>query len=356
MRLSALSIAFCAGAVSARAAAGSEFLRLPAGARHSALGESCAGLNDGPAAMGCNPAGMAWLDRGAVGLSHNALAGGVNHEWGGVAHPAGPFVMGAAFSIVTVAPFEAYDGFDRPSGQTSSSDASYQVSAAVPVLDAWAFGCTAKHLSSRLHDRHAAGYAADAGVAWRPRRWLGVGAAVQNLGSGLRFVSERDPLPTAWRFGLSSTPLDPALFGHFFTAVLDARRTRDEPWRLSGGIELWYEGLVALRAGIRSGATGQGLSLGAGLRLFHDDRSRFEIGVDYAFADSGDFARTHRVEVGLRFGRAAGGREPSYAAPREEFLREGAPLPRRGARPSRPSTKRSADPILYPDFYESIKP
>lgn len=301
------------------------------GARPAGLGETFTGLADDASALAYNPAGLAFLRRKELGLVHDALAPGVHHEWAGYAHPAPWGTLGAAANILFVTPFDAVDSSDRPLGvKTGAMDAAYQLSYALQIADSLALGGSGKFIDSRLYNYSARTYAADAGLLWRPRPRLRLGAALLHIGEGLRYLAQTDELPTMLRSGASWTPFAEKDFAHYFTLVADVVKPREEPVVVSGGVEFWYDGIFALRAGGRSGAPGPGFTLGAGFRLYHETRSRPELDIDYAFIDSGDFAQTHRVSLAVKFGKPLRD-EPARARP-------------------------SAEPTLSPNYKDWIKP
>lgn len=309
---------------------GAEFLKIGVGPRAVALGEAYTGLADGALSLAYNPAGPAFLRRKELTLAHDEYASGVRHEWVGYSHPTPWGTVSASANLLLVEAFEAYDAFDRPSGETSAQDGAYQLSYAAALSETVAIGGTGELVTSRLHQREARTLAGSGGLLWRPHRSLSLGAAALHLGPGLRHLSDTADMPLTLRAGFALTPLDPNEFSHYFTLTGDAVKVREERVAARGGVELWYDHVLALRAGGRSDSdVGPGYSLGLGARLRRRDDDRVDFEFDYAFTDSGALAQTHRMGVTLRFGRSLTDNAWSEVFRRRGIFEEDAPRPRR---------------------------
>ena len=281
-----------------------DFLRIPVGARPAGLAEAFTGFSDDVNALTYNPAAIAFLARQELGMVYDAYAPGVNHAWTGYVHPLRFGTYGLAVNALSVEPFDSYSNGDQPNGQTSAVDAAYQLSYGLRISNTWAVGGSGKYITSRLNTVNAATVAGDVSTLWVPVRGVRLGAALLNLGKGLRYISETAPLPITARVGASWTPYDPRDFLHYFTLTMDGVETRGQTVTISGGVELWYQGLMAVRVGGRNDpGAGPGYTVGMGIYLFRDEHKPCELGFDYAFMDSGNLAQTHRASIVLKFGQ-----------------------------------------------------
>ena len=119
-----------------------------------------------------------------------------------------------------------------------------------------------------------------------------VGMSALNLGPGLKFVSERAPLPEKLKFGgsvehIKSWPLN---------LTLDVTKPNDNSTYVSFGSEYWFKEILALRLGyVGSNDTGKGLRLGVGLKIR-------QFLLDYAYGSSGDFGAIQRIQLALQWG------------------------------------------------------
>jgi hypothetical protein len=55
--------------------------------------------------------------------------------------------------------------------------------------------------------------------------------------------------------------------------------------------------------GLNDPGAGPGYTAGMGIYIFRDEHKPCELGFDYAFVDSGNFAQTQRVSIVLKFGQ-----------------------------------------------------
>ncbi|MDE2490835.1 MAG: PorV/PorQ family protein [Elusimicrobia bacterium] len=345
-----------------------DFLTIGVGARSAALGGAFTGLADDVETLAYNPAGIGLLDRKEVGLVHDAYASGINHEWLGGVVPFSWGAVGASADMLIVDPFPSYDNYDRPIGQTSAFDAAYQFTGAAALTDSLSVGASGKIISSRLAGWSANTQALDGGVLWRPRSSIALGASLLDLGEGLRFISHTSPLPTALRAGASWTPFSLRDYEDGLTFAVDAIQPRDGAVYVAGGVEYWYAGMLALRAGGRSASdAGPGYTLGVGVDLFRNFHRKPELVFDYAFVDSGDFATTHRVSLTIKFGRRLRGIMRQPLLTRERPLVEPSPSrprglspwwPARRAQPApvKPGAAPAPEPAISPDYDNWIRP
>lgn len=351
-----------------------DFLRIPVGARPSGMAEAFTGVADDVHSLAYNPAGIAFLARQELGVVHDAYAAGASHEWLGYIRPLRFGTYGLSVNMLFVDPFESYSEFDTQQGVTSGMDAAYQLSYGLRISDTLAVGATGKYITSRLADRSAATVAGDLGTLWMPTRGVRLGASVLHLGNGLRYIEETSPLPITARLGASWTPYDPRDFLHYFTLSLDGVQTQGHKVEVSGGIELWYQGVMALRLGGRSDpGAGVGYTGGVGLYVMRDQNRPCELGFDYSLTDSGDFAQTHRASIVLKFGKTLREerrgtviewrRARDMAAPvvpRDERRREKErvrQLPQTKApEPEKYQPVKESEMILSPDYKKWVRP
>ncbi|MCX5794469.1 MAG: PorV/PorQ family protein [Elusimicrobia bacterium] len=346
-----------------------EFLRIPVGARPAGLADAFVGLADDVHALAYNPAGIAFLARQEVGMVFDAYAPGVNHAWTGYVHPLRFGTYGLAINALSVAPFEAYSATDDSAGQTSALDAAYQLSYGLRISDTWAVGGSGKYITSRLHTYNAATVAGDIGTLWVPMRGVRLGASVLHLGNGLRYISETYPLPITARVGASWTPYDPRDFPHYFTLALDGIQTQGQAVAVSGGVELWYQGVLAVRLGGRTDpGEGAGYTVGMGLYVFRDEHRPCELGFDYSFMDSGNLAQTHRASIVLKFGQTLREERRGTVIEWRRARDQAGPLRQRelerarqapAARAPQPESKQTlpdSEMILSPDYKKWVRP
>jgi hypothetical protein len=299
---------------------GSAFLSISPSPRSYALGGTDTIVAEGAQALGANPAN---LGRGAapdeVFAAHQILIGGSQYD-----HIAAVFSpaflpgslesVGVAVTRLSVGAIPGADALGNKTGDSfSAEDTAVTAGASVRLDGGLRLGADVKALKSQIGGYNSSvGLAADLGARY-VFRGLTVAAGITNAGEGVRFVGQRDPLPTAVSAGISM-PVGSSL--DLVAAV--SREIYAQTTDLRAGVE-WGVGPAALRAGYsysagspanlaladQSGAQRilGGLSGGFGVR-WH--------GVEFAYAISlqaVDYGATQRV--GLSY--AWGGRAPRKA-------------------------------------------
>lgn len=279
------------------------FLRQEAGARAAALGGALTASEDAGALHG-NPASLARLVKPEIGATHVTLfedtsfdfvgAGAPLRRWGGFA---------AGYTRQSSGGFERRAGpNDAPVGFTISQSAvagGWGLGIAAPdslkaltsgVDKPLELGLILRSVREQIDTVSASGTGLDFGVILRPRPWAQAGLSVHNMiAPKLTFTTTPIPYPRVIDF----TPSLRLKRSSEWTALigLRLRNVENEGLSPSGGVELQYRRLAALRVGYGE----KGMTAGTGIRI---GNSQF----DYA-ALLHDLGVSHIVSFTQRFGQ-----------------------------------------------------
>jgi len=271
---------------------------------------------DDSSALSWNPAGLARLTKPEAGATHVTLfedttfdfvSGGLaTRRWGGFAagyvrqssggfeERAGPNDAPTNFSITQTA---LLGGWGRAFSLPWLAGASW-LQHPKPV----SVGVTLKSVSESIGSVSASGRGADAGVIFSPDESFSLGVRVANLvAPKLTFVSQPISYPRvidvspAYRWKLPA--------GVSALTALKLSKTQNESLAVSGGVELQYQRLLALRLGVRD----QALSTGVGVRLgnssFDYAATLGDLGVGSLFSFTQRFGQTpEELEETIRKG------------------------------------------------------
>jgi len=301
MKRAALLVALLALTAPARALETAQFLNVGVGARGLGMGGAYTALADDAHAAYWNPAGLAALDKKEAAFDDAELATNARLNFLTTAAPTKSGTFGAALTYLSQPPIESRDASGHPVGNFAAADFAGALAYArkTDLADA---GVSVKFVQSHIGASQATTAALDAGVR-RSFDGIGpgkviVGAALRNLGPGLKYVSETDDLPLRVAGGAAyALPKGHALAFE----VTNGPRGAGTDLGLGGEYQAMKG--VFLRAGWTTvsatpGGGGfnaaSGLTLGAGLRL---DAWRF----DYAAVPSGELGSAHRISLGIRF-------------------------------------------------------
>lgn len=282
--------------------AGAAFLKIDTGARPTAMGGAYTALADDVNALYYNPGGLAHLKRREVGATHAQWLGNTTFDFLGYAMPTKYGSFGLGVTRLGLGDIKNRDANRNVSGSFQASDTAYTLGYSRSVARWTGLGANLKYLQSRIGQYSASAVAFDLGVHQRiPGRPLSLGFSVLNLGNGMKFLDQRDPLPLSIGVGASYR------IAGAMQLTMDVRReVYDRETNFSIGSEYALLPTLAVRAGYISTLAQQtgsssggldalgGLGGGLGLKL---GRYRF----DYTFTPYGNLGNAQRLSLGAKF-------------------------------------------------------
>lgn len=291
--LSAPGFAGGAGTSSAK------FLKADSGARASAMGGAFTAVADDADAVNYNPAGMVFARRDQIYFTHNEWISGFKQENLSFVHNAGK--RGAFGAGVVYFHSGDIDSTDMSGSYTgdkfSQSDMAASLNYGYRYNDKLSLGAGLKVIRESLHSHSAMSAALDAGALYTMGDWR-FGAAIRNLGPGLKLYEESFPLPFTIRGGAAYF-MDSALVSAEFEKARDAGLVL----KFGGEYRIAFRQTdeLALRLGYSGGRdedTGSGFTGGIGFKV-----SNYVF--DYSFSPFGELGNAHRLSFGMEFGKRA---------------------------------------------------
>ena len=285
---------------------GAAFLKIGTGARPEAMGGAYTALADDVHAVHYNPGGLAQLKHREFGFTHTQWLLDSSFDFLGFAQPTRLGALGVAMSRLDTGNQDARDANRRAIGGFSASDSVYTIGLSrnlgrgVFSLGALNLGVNAKFLESRIGSDSASTFALDLGAVHRfDGLPMSLGLSVLNMGQGMKFIDQRDPLPLTVALGGAYR------LGGLLHLALDVRyEPNDRKTEVGVGTEYAVLPMFAVRAGyasqvVRSIGSGSasplsGLAGGFGLKLGN-------YRADYTFTPFGDLGNVQRVSLGARF-------------------------------------------------------
>jgi hypothetical protein len=294
-------------AISARtafAASGTEgasFLDIPVGGAPAALGSAYTAQATDVYAPVWNPAGLGFLHSIELTGTHLDYISPVYYEHAGFVVPLGnkndettsPAGLGVSMQYLGTNSIDARDAGGNPQGTFTAAFAAYSLAYGEKLNEKLSLGLNAKLITETISDASAKAYATDLGALYKPTTRLSIGAVVANLGSGLKFVDESDPLPLAGRLG-ATYQLRPQW-------DLSVETVYRETGLFSGslGVEWRYGDVFSFRTGYNSSRVnglGAGAGFSAGLGLFFWGQE-----FSYAWVPMGDLGQSHYFSLVFRW-------------------------------------------------------
>lgn len=278
------------------AAETASFLNIGVGARGLGMGGAYTALADDANALYWNPAGLSKLEKREFTASHAEMFESSRHDFLAYAHPTSQGTFAAGLTYLSQGTIPGRDSLGRPTAGFSASDVALSASYG-RKLDFGQLGATLKYIRSHIGSTEAQTVAADIG-ARREFGNIAVGAALRNLGPGLKFSDQRNDLPLRLAVGASYK-----FAGAHAAAAELVNGPRGAGTDAAFGGEYQAVKNFYLRAGYttQTAATGgsgfdaaRGLTMGLGLR-------NEKWGLDYAVLPSGELGRSHRFSLAVRW-------------------------------------------------------
>jgi len=278
---------------------GAEFLRIDTDARAGALSSGGTASAMGISAISYNPAGLASMAKGEAALSHSAWYLGSMHDFVGAGFGmAKGWKLGLSFTRLSAGDMEGRTADRGKSGGYSAYDQAAGLAVA-KQFGAYSAGGAVKYIESSIAGTKGTGYAVDLGLKRGFKAVpVSIGVAVQNIGPGIKYISQRDQLPLSVSAGVVFMPISGVMIN------FDAKRyvydkytaySLGTEYALFGGASSAYG--LSLRGGVNGqpeqGAAGA-FSAGAGIKFMNAD-------LDYAMTPQGSLGGTQRITLKKKF-------------------------------------------------------
>lgn len=281
---------------------GASFLRIDTGARPAAMGGAYTAVADDVNALYYNPGGLSLLSRRELGATHTEWLLDSKFDFIGFAQPTAAGTFGLGFTRLSNGRIEGRAADRSASGSFEASDTAVtlgfgrSLGEAVPFGRA-SLGINVKYLQSQLGSDSASTFAFDLGAVHRlDAAPLSLGFSVLNMGRGMRFLDQTDPLPLTISAGAAYR-----LIGTLGLALDVRYEPHERRTDVALGTEYAVLSSFSLRAGYASvgpvGAGGSplnGLGGGFGLRMGG-------YRADYTFTPFGALGNAQRISLGARF-------------------------------------------------------
>lgn len=282
--------------VSAAGTSGAQFLKMGAGARATAMGDAIVSAAFDVTATYWNPAALTQIQSPELAVMQNSGLVETQYQYLAAAMPYRDSAIGVSLYRLDYGTINRYTAADTQDGTFNAGSLAGSVSMGTKINENLMGGVSVKYIQESIESESATSFAGDFGVLYKMNR-INLGAAIQNVGPGMKMVQDSTPLPMMVRLGASTRFMEDKML-----VSIDASKPNDNNISLHSGVEYQLVPMVALRGGYKltpsasadlGGLTG--LSGGLGIMV-----NRFTF--DYAVSPFGDLGLSHRISLLVRFG------------------------------------------------------
>jgi len=292
---------------------GTQFLKIPVGARGVGMGNAFSALSDDGTAMFWNPAGLIHIQGTTVSLENVQWLADIQYNAVAVAHNLNPsWSLGFFVTSLNSGEIERTT-VERPEGTDSYfsvTDVMVGATAATQLTNKFSFGANIKYVRENLDDEIAAAWAVDVGTMYDTRwKTIKLSMNIRNFGpemqlagnfhdfnNGVRLDNPTEFLPyhfpMTFKMGFTAEPYKTEM--HRLTIVGDLEHPNDNVERYNLGSEYAYQEMFFLRAGYTFRHDLLGLSTGMGAKWKG-------FGIDYAYSDFGILEMVQRFNISFTF-------------------------------------------------------
>jgi hypothetical protein len=283
----------------AQTLSGGETLREPLGVRQTGMGEAFTALSGDVQSLHYNPAGLADLAAPEIDTLYAAdlfsaqtahVIFGTPVAWIG----SGSLALDCYALLGPAIEINNLDGTSE--SLISQRDLVVSAGYGQPITPGLSVGAAAKFFHSTLVEEYSAtAVGGDVGMLYQGLGLPGIslGAALQNLGTPIKYLEQSDPMPTLFRVGFGyATPKNST---HGLRVGLDLLFPNDQDAQTHLGMEYGWQERFFLRGGYKLGSALESFTVGAGLLLNG-------LSVNYSFAKMAVGPDVQRFGLGYRFG------------------------------------------------------
>ena len=276
--------------------AAASFLNIGMGVRAAGMGGAFTGIADDANAIYYNPSGLVQLKVKELTAIHTTWLTGVESQYLGFATSIGEeSAFGLSGTYLHTEDIER-DILGEELGVFRDYYENVNLSYARAITQNLSLGGTLKWIYGSLAEHEASTYGLDVGLLYKTSaKGLSLGLSAQNIGGGMTFIEEEDPLPLNLKFGIGYRPIKNLVLGLNVTKPNTTDRLR-----LGLGSEYTIAKILSLRAGFSQKGDDEfsGLTAGAGINLFG-------LQLDYAWVPYGELGETNRYSLLLRLDTSA---------------------------------------------------
>lgn len=272
-----------------------DFLKIGQGARAVAMGGAYTAIADDAYGLYWNPAGLGRVRKSSMTFQTNQYFADMSQNYFAMAIPSLMGTWGMSVNMLASGDMERTTMTSGKAGQVLGSfearDLGISFGWGAEFSHGVTVGLSGRFLQSTIDDVSATAFAGDVGLQIQPVNNWSIGFALRNVGTGVKFMTVEDPLPTTFNLGTALRFLP----GRNLIASLDLSKPKAESFVVNMGLELTLLEHFSFRGGysLEGQSLSSGFTGGFGVHFGILD-------LDYAFVPYGKLDNTHRFGLTLQ--------------------------------------------------------
>ena len=292
------SVSLCASDYFSRDAvgtAGAQFLKLGAGARATAMGNAFSAVADDSTALYWNPAGLYQTNQKSLVVAHNIMFEDIYYDWASFSKPIDSGVIGIGVQYLSYGNIMGRDNTELETGNFQPNDLAVTLGYARMICGVTA-GANLKYITSKIVNTASAGAIDIGGMYKMMKDKLALAAVVQNLGTKMKFIDEKDRLPMNVKLGGSYDVMKGLI------ADVDVNFPIDNHVNVCVGSEYSCRINADINASVRVGYTSETKDVGGLNGITAGAGGEYKgYALDYSFSPFGDLGNIQRISLGIKF-------------------------------------------------------
>ncbi|MBU1077409.1 MAG: PorV/PorQ family protein [Spirochaetes bacterium] len=281
------------------------FLLLSGGARAGAMGGAYSAVAEDASTINWNPGGLAFIKGYEISFMHMMYDEDILYENASATLPLDFGTFGLNFIYMGMSPLAEMANGDLTGKELDYSDMAISLSFGREFFNMVGIGANVKYIKSSMGISDTADYFTGQGIAFdigllsrfdlfrfynKIEKNLRVGISLQNIGTGLKYITSTHSFPTVIKPGLFYKPIK------YAEVVFDYNIISDSPNTINIGLEALPEWILSPRAGIKIKDSIKTFTLGGGLKYGFGS---FFFQLDYAY-NTDDYFKNHMISIAIR--------------------------------------------------------
>ncbi|MFA6451109.1 MAG: PorV/PorQ family protein, partial [bacterium] len=199
--IAAMGMILIPAACRAAGTTGAIFLNVGVNAKAEAMGGAYTAIADNSSSVTLNPGGMMLIPSSQVSVMHNEYLLDITQDYFSYVTNNGKRALGGSLVYFDAGAQTGYTATNEYTGMFRPTSYALTFAYGANATKVISYGVAVKYIKEKIQDFSGSTFAVDAGVLYKMDKNWQLGAALSNLGAGLKLDQASDPLPLTLKLG-----------------------------------------------------------------------------------------------------------------------------------------------------------